>query len=254
MLFSLSCFTLLALKLLPISASFAVRTSLHVSQIFLNIVFCLWYLVGTIARHSSVLLWSSPTSRLLALKLTPAKLPALGFCHRKPQATHPYTSCSGSIIEHLVCHLHHWTSPIKAPHEMCLWEFTAKKSSSTSPEELSKILSDHKDYETVHAPVWAFSCQELGRRFEAQLKELGSLCNSRAPSSRVTSWCPESSTCSVWVFWLSLLWASLGAGSICSPLCHRQVFSFPKTKSSHPRHLLVPGPFYLEFCSYGRQH
>ena len=115
MLLSLSWFTFLALKLLTISASFAVPISLRVSQIFKNIFFCLWYLGNPIARHRWALLWSNPTSRLLDLTLTPAELPALGFCHGKPQATHPYTSCSSSIIEGLVCHLHHRMSPIKAP-------------------------------------------------------------------------------------------------------------------------------------------
>lgn len=68
-------------------------------------------------------------------------------------------------------------SPLKDPHEIFLCDYTAKKSSSASPEELSIILSDHKDYVTVQVPVWVFSCQELGSRFEAELKEPGSLYN-----------------------------------------------------------------------------
>lgn len=179
--------------------------------------------------------------------LTPAELSASGFSQRKPQATLPYTS------QRLVCHLHHWVSPLKAPHEIFLWDFTAKKSSSASPEELSIILSDHKDYVTVLVPVWVFSCQELGSRFEAELKEPDSV-QSRAPSYGVNSWCLEQFSLFCLGLWLFLLWASLGADSICSPTLSLEGLQPPQNKVFLSSTSCLLDFFCLEFCSSERQH
>lgn len=168
--FLLSWFIFLAVKLLPVSVSLAGHTSPHFSIFFKHILLSL--ILGQ--SHSQPFLGTSllkPRIQATSSYLSPCKALCLGLLSKKVQATntslHFLRRCYWGP-----CHLYHWMSPIKAPHEIFLWEFTAKKSSSTSPEELSIILSDYKDYVTVHAPVLSFSCQQLGSGFEAPLRNM----------------------------------------------------------------------------------
>lgn len=134
-----------------------------------------WLLISLIKPHIQAM-------------LTPAKLSALGICQRRHRQLIP-TVLVAALLRALSPTL--LNVSYKSPTWDTSLEFTAKKSSSVFPEELSIILSDHKDYVTVHAPVLVFSYQELGCRFETLLKEFGFLYNSGTPSSRVTSWCLE---------------------------------------------------------------